>query len=136
MYKKILILPVLILTFGFIFSATVSSKTFAAPVDVLTGPCQGTAASASSSCQDDSTTATSNPIYGPNGILTEAIQILAWVVGIVSIVMILISGLRMITSGGDSNAVNSARSAILYSLIGVAIAVSAQIIVVFVLGKV
>jgi len=151
MYKKIFTSLALTIILGLSINVIQSSEVLAtAPVDVLNGtcvtnadgtktcnsPCQNTLASASSSCQDNSTAATSNPIYGPNGILTVATQIIAWVVGIVSVAIILISSLRLINSGGDSNTVNSARSAILYALIGVAIAVAAQVIVVFILGKV
>jgi len=136
MYKRTFTLLALTITLGFLFSFPLSGKSFVAAVDVLSGPCGDAKAATSSTCKDNSTSATSNPIYGPNGILTDATQIIAWVVGVVSVAIILISSIRMINSGGDSNTVSSARSAILYALIGVAIAVAAQVIVVFILGKV
>jgi hypothetical protein len=47
-----------------------------------------------------------------------------------------VSGFRFLTAGGDSNAAASARSGLIYSLIGVAVVASAQLIVIFVLDKV
>jgi uncharacterized membrane protein YuzA (DUF378 family) len=47
--------------------------------------------------------------------------------------MIVISAFRFITSGGDSNRVSSARSTLIYALIGVAVAALAQLLIHFVL---
>jgi len=136
MYKKHLISLSLIIVMGFVFIGIQPSRLLAAPVDVLNGVCTGKA-TASSTCIDANSTANqTNPIYGPNGILTEVIFVISWVVGVVSVIIIIISAIRMIMSAGDSNTVNSARNAILYSLLGVVIAVSAQGIVVFILRKV
>jgi hypothetical protein len=136
MYKKYFATLLIILSLGFVFMGIQPTKLLAAgSVDVLSGPCSNGAA-ASAACQDDATNSPTNPIYGPNGILTDAILIISWVVGVVSIVIVIISAIRMISSGGDTNAVNSARSALLFALIGVVIAVSAQGIVVFILKKV
>jgi ABC-type Fe3+-siderophore transport system permease subunit len=51
------------------------------------------------------------------------------VVGGLSISMIVVSGLRFITSGGDSNKVSSAKSALIYALVGIAVAALAQALV-------
>ncbi len=48
--------------------------------------------------------------------------------------MIIINGLRFITSGGDSNAVSSAKKGILYAIVGLVIVALAQFIVRFVLN--
>lgn len=105
-------------------------------VSILTKSCTSQDTN-SSVCQDgNGAPSATNPIFGPSGILTEVIQIIAYIVGIASIIIIIISGLRMVLSGGDPNNVSSARNSILYALIGVAIALSAQGIVVFVLQKV
>lgn len=117
-----------------LFSLIPLSKVLA--VSILSQSCNASDTTASV-CQDGNTNPNApNPIFGSNGVLTEAIEIVAFIVGVASIIMIIISALRMVLSGGDSNTVNSARSAILYSLIGVVIALSAQGIVVFILKKV
>jgi hypothetical protein len=136
MYKKYFTSLLIVLTLGFLFLGIQPTRLLAAgSVDVLSGPCSNGAAT-SAACKDNATNSPTNPIYGPNGILTDAILIISWVVGIVSIIIVIISALRMVSSGGDTNTVNSARSAILYSFIGILIAVSAQGIVVFILKKV
>jgi NAD/NADP transhydrogenase beta subunit len=56
--------------------------------------------------------------------------------GVISVFMIIISGLRYITSGGDATKTATARKGIMYAAIGVAVAMSAGIIAQFVIGKV
>jgi len=68
--------------------------------------------------------------------VTKAIQaiikIISYIAGIVAIIMIIISGFKFMTSGGDSGKVASARNALIYALIGVAVVVLAQFMVHFV----
>ena len=68
-------------------------------------------------------------------IIGTVISILAWIIGIVSVFMVIFGGFRFVTSGGDSNAVSSARSTIFYALIGLVVAVLAQVLVHFVLNR-
>ncbi|HVW23012.1 MAG TPA: hypothetical protein VHB51_00810 [Candidatus Saccharimonadales bacterium] len=64
-----------------------------------------------------------------------AIEVLSWVIGIAAIIGVVVSGMRMALDGGDSSKVAEARNALTYSLIGVAIAILAQTIVVVVLDR-
>ncbi len=68
-------------------------------------------------------------------ILTTIINIFSWIVGIVSVIMIIYGGFRYIISGGDSNGVTAAKNTILYAIIGLVIVALAQVIVQFVLTK-
>ncbi len=70
---------------------------------------------------------------GVTNLIGLIVQILGIVVGAVAIIMIIVSGFRYITSGGDSGRVSSAKNTLIYALIGLAIAVLAQLIVHFVL---
>ena len=70
------------------------------------------------------------------GIVNTVISIFSWVVGIVSVVMIIFGGFKYITSGGDSNGVTSAKNTILFAIVGLVIVALAQIIVKFVIGTV
>ena len=63
------------------------------------------------------------------------INILSWIVGTASVIMMILGGFKFVTSSGDSGRVSSARNSILYAVIGLAIVASAQIIVHFVLTK-
>ncbi len=74
-----------------------------------------------------------NPILGA---IRSVIQILSIIIGIASVIMIIISGLRMTLANGDSNAIASARSSLVYSLVGLAIAALAQVIVRITLGSI
>lgn len=112
----------------------------AAPAPVLAAPAtvnnicnQGTDTSQATACNDQKNG--NDPLMGPNGILTRVVQILVYVVGIVSVIMVIVGGLRYILSNGDTNAVNSAKNGIIYALVGVVVAILAQSIVTFVLSK-
>ena len=70
-----------------------------------------------------------------NGLITTVINIFSLVVGIVAVIMIIVGGLKYITSGGDSGNVTGAKNTILYAVIGLVVVALAQFIVKFVLGK-
>ncbi len=71
-----------------------------------------------------------------NGIVTTVINIFSVVVGIIAVIFIIIGGIKYITSGGDSNNVQSAKNTILYAIVGLVVVALAQILVRFVLAKV
>ncbi|HXH04805.1 MAG TPA: hypothetical protein VNI82_00040 [Candidatus Nitrosotenuis sp.] len=62
------------------------------------------------------------------------VDILLFVIGAVSVVMIVIGGLKYTLSNGDQSAVTSAKNTILYAVIGLVVAVLAYAIVQFVVG--
>lgn len=68
----------------------------------------------------------------PNTI-RSVVEILIFVVGAVSIIMVVIGGLRYVLSGGDEKAISAAKNTILYSIIGIIISVASYAIVSFVL---
>jgi uncharacterized membrane protein YuzA (DUF378 family) len=72
---------------------------------------------------------------GVTNIVSAIIDILSIVVGIAAVVMIIVSGLKFITSGGDSQKVGSAKTSLIYALIGLAIVALSQALVHFVLNQ-
>ena len=70
------------------------------------------------------------------GVVNKVINIFSWVVGIVSVIMIIYGGFKYITSGGDSAGVTSAKNTILFAIVGLVVVALAQIIVKFVIGTV
>lgn len=88
-------------------------------------------------CDDNKAigTQTENPLFGDNGILTTVANILSLVVGIAAVLSIIISAVRLIMSGGEPNAISGARRGILFAVIGLVIAATAQLLVRFVLSK-
>ena len=75
-------------------------------------------------------------LIGPEGIFTEITNTILFVVGIVSIIMLIWGGLRYVVSGGDSKKVTDAKNTILYAIIGLIIALLAYAIVNFVLSAI
>lgn len=71
-----------------------------------------------------------------NSLLTSVINIFSVVVGVVAVIMIIIGGLKYITSAGDSGNITGAKNTILYAIIGLVIVAMAQFIVRFVLARI
>lgn len=68
-------------------------------------------------------------------IITLAINLFSVIVGIIAVVMIIVGGLKYITSGGDSGDITSAKNTILYAVVGLIVVAIAQFVVHFVLSK-
>lgn len=73
-------------------------------------------------------------VTGLQGILTQAVNIFSIIVGVIAVIMIIVGGLKYITSGGDSSNVSGAKNTIIYAIVGLIIVALAQFIVRFVLG--
>lgn len=69
-------------------------------------------------------------------IVRLVINIFSWVVGLVAVIMIIVGGLKYITSGGDSGNVSGAKNTILFAVVGLIVVLLAQIVVKFVVTKV
>lgn len=77
---------------------------------------------------------------GTNGtafgkIVQTVVTILSYIIGIAAVIMIIVSGFKYITSGGDSGKVSSAKSTLIYALIGLFIVALAQGLVHWALHK-
>lgn len=90
--------------------------------------CEGISSTTGGQCGTDSAGSLNN-------VIAAILNLLSVVVGIIAVVMIIVGALKFITSGGDSQKVASARSTILYAVIGLVIVALAQVIVRFVLNK-
>lgn len=69
------------------------------------------------------------------GTVTNIINVILYVVGILAVVMIVIGGVQYTTSGGDQAAVTKAKNTILYGIVGLVVAILAYAIVNFVLKQ-
>lgn len=110
--------------------------TFAAAPD-FNNPASGvdcSGAADSPICKDLSSTG--NPLFGPDGVLTKVAKFFALLTGIISGFMIVISGLRYVTSSGDAGKTKTARDGIMYSAIGMLVSAAAGAIALFILSKV
>ena len=68
-------------------------------------------------------------IDGKDGLIKTVVNILLWAVGILSVIMIIFSGFRYITSSGDASKTKSAQSTLIYSVVGLIVAIMAWAIV-------
>ena len=73
-------------------------------------------------------------LLGSGGVVTNITSTILYVLGILSVVMLIVGGVKYAMSAGDAKAVTDAKNTILYALIGLVIAILAYAIVNFVLG--
>ncbi len=71
-----------------------------------------------------------------NQMVTLIINIFSVLVGIIAVIMIIIGGIKYVTSGGEANNITSAKNTIMYAIIGLIIVALAQILVRYVLARV
>lgn len=76
------------------------------------------------------------PTTGANeASIATILSIVFGIIGALALLMVVLSGLRYITSDGDPQKASTAKSGIIYALVGLAVAVLAQSIVVFVIRR-
>lgn len=73
---------------------------------------------------------------GDSPIFTTAINIMLFVIGILSVIMLIYGGIRYVLSSGDAGAVQNAKNTIMYAIIGLVIAILAYAIVNFVITSI
>jgi hypothetical protein len=61
------------------------------------------------------------------------VNLLLYLLGAIAVIMIVIGGIRYTTSNGDSSSITSAKNTILYSVVGLVVAILAYAIVNFVI---
>ena len=71
-------------------------------------------------------------LTGNSGVFTTIVNTLLFIVGAVSVIMLIWGGIKYMTSGGDSNKLTSAKNTILYTIIGIAVAALSYAIVMWV----
>lgn len=62
-------------------------------------------------------------------------NVLLFLIGAISVIMLIIGGVRYVVSGGDSSAVTGAKNTILYAIVGIVVAILAYAVVNFVIGS-
>jgi hypothetical protein len=84
-------------------------------------------------CQDKTD---KNPVTGQNGLFIKIANIIAYVAGAAAVIVMIVSSIRYITSGGDSGKIASAKGALINSAVGLLIVVLAKFLITYVLGKI
>ena len=69
---------------------------------------------------------------GEQGLFQTVVNIMLFIVGAVAVIMLILGGLRYVTSNGDQNNVTAAKNTILYAIIGIIVAILSFAVVNFV----
>lgn len=78
---------------------------------------------------------TPDTLFGAEGIFTTIVNVLLFLIGAISVIMLIIGGVRYTISNGDQGAITSAKNTIMYAIIGLIVALLAYAIVGFVTGQ-
>ena len=74
-------------------------------------------------------------LFSEGGVFQTVTNVLLFVIAAVSVVMLIIGGIRYTVSMGDQSAVTSAKNTILYSIVGLLVAILAFAAINFVIGS-
>jgi len=100
--------------------------------DIQTSLCGGTDISLT---KDSGNCTNSDAETKVNSTIKLALNVFSAIVGIIAVVMIIVGGVKYITSQGESANITSAKNTILYALVGLVVVALAQVIVRFVLTR-
>ena len=100
------------------------------PVNTYAQGAQGGLAGGASSARGEDQ---QENLFGEGGLFQTITNVLLFVIGAISVIMLIIGGIRYVLSGGDSSAVTSAKNTILYAVIGIVVAILAYAMVNFVI---
>lgn len=67
-------------------------------------------------------------------IVGNVVNVMLFIVGILAVIMIIFSGIRYITAHGDKNQVEGAKNTLIYSIVGLVVAIIAYALVNWVVG--
>lgn len=120
----------LVTTIGVLF-AVFAPATSVGAVEVFE-VCNTPGASDSAVCQEKD-----RPVQlgGPNGVLAKVIDVLSFVIGFAGVLIMVWGGQNYITANGDGQKAARAKDTILFAVIGLAIAASAQLISIFIIKR-
>lgn len=74
-------------------------------------------------------------LFGVDGVFVKITNTALFLIGAISVIMLIYGGIRYTLSGGDSTAVTNAKNTILYAIIGIVVAILAFAAVQFVIGQ-
>ena len=96
----------------------------------------GAASDAKNGLKQTNTTLSNTAESDLGSIVVPVINILSTIVGALSVIMVIVGGFRYVVSAGDPTRAKSARSTIIYALVGISVVVFAQTIVKYVVNKI
>lgn len=72
-------------------------------------------------------------LFGQTGTFRTLTNVMLYLIGAISVIMLIVGGLRYVVSGGESTAVQGAKNTILYAIVGIIVAILAYAVVSFVI---
>lgn len=87
----------------------------------------GLGGAVSSDCSQGQNTPTN--LFGDGGIVTTVINTMLFIVGILSVIMIIYAGIRYTTAHGDKSQVEGAKSTLMYAIVGLIVSIIAYAVV-------
>ena len=72
-------------------------------------------------------------LFGTTGIFTTVTNVMLFIVGALSVLMLIIGGLRYVVSGGNATAITNAKNTVLYAIVGLIVSLLAFAAINFVL---
>ena len=73
-------------------------------------------------------------LFDDGGIVTTVINTMLFIVGILAVIMIIYAGIRYTTAHGDKGQVENAKNTLMYSIVGLVVAIIAYAVVNWVVG--
>jgi type IV secretory pathway VirB2 component (pilin) len=137
MMRRLLTYAAVVFTLFGIFSLSTAPAVYADNgANPFQGACQagkkeGTNVGKSPACSTNG----SDPITGKNGVLPKIVSLMFYFAGVIALIIIIVSGIRYMTSGGDTQKTAGAKSALLYAVVGLLLVVLARAIVGYIISK-
>ncbi len=120
------LIAVPLLSFGMTMVAPISA--FADPADCDPGSLTIKSGAGCSQGSDQK-----SDLFGTGGIFTTVTNTALFVIGAISVIMLIYGGIRYTTSAGNEKSVTAAKNTILYAIVGIIVALLAYAIVNFVI---
>ena len=96
---------------------------------------------ASAAILDQACTGVNNDVCSKKGdtdanpLIVSVVNLLLYIVGIVAVIMIIVGGMKYLTSSGDSGKVTSAKNTVVYAVVGLLVAIFSWVIVNFIVKQ-
>lgn len=120
----------LTMPFGLLSSATYAADPLGGACDKLTQDEREQSTTCNSSVDGD------DPLTGSDGLIIKIARGVALVAGSIAVIVIIIAGITMVTSSGDSQSFKTARDAVIYASVGLLVIAVAGGLVTLVLNGV
>lgn len=77
----------------------------------------------------------SDNLFSQGGIFQQISNTLIFLVGAIAVIMLIIGGLRYVTSNGEASSIKGAKDTITYAIVGIVVAILSFAAVSFVIGR-